>query len=50
MLGDAIGSVTFLKLDGARLETVARDYGPLWPACLQLWGDRSIIGANVSQT
>jgi DNA damage-binding protein 1 len=48
MLGDAVGSVSFLKLEGTRLETVARDYGPLWPHCLQAWSDKSIIGANVS--
>jgi DNA damage-binding protein 1 len=50
VLGDAISSVAFLKLDGTRLGTVARDYGPLWPICLQLWSEKSIIGANVSQT
>jgi len=46
VLGDAISSVAFLKLDGTRLGTVARDYGPLWPICLQLWSEKSIIGAN----
>ena len=50
MLGDAISSVTFLKLDGTRLEILAKDYGPLWPVCLQRWSDTSIIGANVSRT
>jgi len=49
MLGDAISSVTFLKLDGTRLETLAKDYGSLWPVCLQRWSDTSIIGANVSR-
>jgi DNA damage-binding protein 1 len=49
VLGDAISSVTFLKLDGTRLETLAKDYGSLWPVCLQRWNDTSIIGANVSR-
>jgi DNA damage-binding protein 1 len=49
MLGDAVGSVAFLKLEGTRLQTIARDYGSLWPVCLQRWSDKSIIGANVSE-
>jgi DNA damage-binding protein 1 len=48
MLGDAITSVSFLKLDGTRLEMLAKDYASLWPVCLQRWSDKSIIGANVS--
>jgi DNA damage-binding protein 1 len=49
MVGDAVSSISLLKLDGTHLETVARDYGSLWPHCLQAWGDKSIIGANVSR-
>jgi DNA damage-binding protein 1 len=50
MLGDSMTSMSFLKLDGTQLEMVARDYGPLWPVCMQLWGAKSVIGANVSQS
>lgn len=49
MLGDAISSITFLKLSGTRLEVVARDYGPLWPVCIEALSVKSVIGANVSQ-
>lgn len=49
MLGDAISSVTFLKLSGVRLEMIARDYGSLWPVCVEAWSDKSVIGANVSK-
>lgn len=47
MVGDAISSVSFLKLVQGRLETVARDYGSLWPACLEALDDKSVIGVNV---
>lgn len=49
MLGDAISSVSFLELVGTQLKVVAKDYGPLWPLCVEAWGDKSIIGANVSR-
>lgn len=47
MVGDAISSVSLLKLADGRLETVARDYGPLWPVCLEALDDKSFIGLNV---
>jgi DNA damage-binding protein 1 len=47
MVGDAISSVSLLKLNDGRLETVARDYGSLWPVCLEALDDKSVIGVNV---
>lgn len=49
MLGDAISSISFIELDGNQLKVIARDYGSLWPVCIDAWDDRSVIGANVSQ-
>lgn len=48
VLGDAISSVSILKLADAQLSMVARDYGPLWPVCVQALDKNHIIGANVS--
>lgn len=47
MVGDAISSVSLLKLGDTQLETVARDYGSLWPVCLEPLDDKSFIGVNV---
>jgi DNA damage-binding protein 1 len=47
MLGDAISSVSILKLQETQLQTVARDYGPLWPVCVQALDHESMIGSNV---
>jgi DNA damage-binding protein 1 len=45
---DAVHSLTVLKIgDGSRLETVARDYGPLWPISLKAVDRNTLIGANV---
>jgi DNA damage-binding protein 1 len=44
--GDAISSVCLLKLEDLTLKCVARDYGPLWPVCVEALSDESIIGAN----
>jgi len=46
MVGDAISSISLLKLSDGRLETVARDYGSLWPVCLEALDDKSVIGVN----
>jgi len=46
VLGDAINSISVLKLVGAQLQTVARDYGPLWPVCVQALDGRTIIAAS----
>ncbi|KAF7975350.1 hypothetical protein HWV62_9805 [Athelia sp. TMB] len=48
MLGDAISSISFIDFDENQLKVVARDYGSLWPVCIEAWNDTSVIGANVS--
>jgi DNA damage-binding protein 1 len=48
VLGDAMSSVSVLKFADSKLHMVARDYGPLWPVCVQALDKKSIIGANVS--
>lgn len=49
MLGDAISSISFVELDGNQLKVIARDYGSLWPVCIEAWSETSVIGANVSE-
>jgi DNA damage-binding protein 1 len=46
-MGDAICSVSGLKLENNKLSLVARDYGSLWPVCIQALNNSGIIGANV---
>lgn len=48
LVGDAISSVSVLRWNDelGRLESVARDYGPLWPTAIEGTGN-GIIGANV---
>lgn len=46
--GDAISSVTLLKVEESELRTHARDYGPLWPVAVELTPKGGIIGADVS--
>ncbi|KAI0647974.1 CPSF A subunit region-domain-containing protein [Trametes meyenii] len=47
LVGDAISSVSMLKVveGGQRLESIARDYGPLWPVSIESTGN-GVIGAN----
>lgn len=45
--GDAISSVSIVKVKGNDLETVARNYGPLWPIAVAGGRDQGVIGANV---
>jgi DNA damage-binding protein 1 len=45
--GDHISSVSVLKVVNSQLQTVSRDYGPLWPVCVEALDEKSIIGANV---
>lgn len=47
--GDAISSVSVLKVSGTDLQTVARHYGPLWPVTVESVRNSGVIGANVSQ-
>jgi DNA damage-binding protein 1 len=53
-VGDAICSVSIIDVVEAeagemRLESVAKDFGPLWPVTVESLDQDTIIGANVSQ-
>ena len=45
--GDQISSVSILKVSNSQVHNVARDYGPLWPVCVEASDEANIIGANV---
>ena len=45
--GDQISSVSLLKVSDSTVQNVARDYGPLWPVCVEASDGANIIGANV---
>ncbi|KAF7790799.1 hypothetical protein EIP86_001756 [Pleurotus ostreatoroseus] len=44
--GDAISSVSIVRIKGNDLETIARNYGPLWPVAVEAGRNKSVIGAN----
>ncbi|TFK40691.1 CPSF A subunit region-domain-containing protein [Crucibulum laeve] len=44
--GDQISSVSLLKVEESRIKSVARDYGPLWPVCVEVSDAEHIITAN----
>ncbi|KAF9236524.1 CPSF A subunit region-domain-containing protein [Melanogaster broomeanus] len=46
LVGDALTSVSLLKLNGSQIEPVAKDYGSLWPTCAEMFDDNTIIGGN----
>ncbi|KAG2145900.1 CPSF A subunit region-domain-containing protein [Suillus clintonianus] len=46
LLGDAISSISMLRLEDNRLHLIARDYGTLWPTCVELTSNSTLIGAN----
>lgn len=46
LVGDALTSVSLVKLNESQVELVARDYGSLWPTSAQLLDEKSLIGAN----
>lgn len=53
-IGDAICSVSIIDVveveEGEmRLESVAKDFSPLWPVTVESLDQDTIIGANVSQ-
>lgn len=53
-VGDAICSVSIIDVVEAeesemRLESVAKDFSPLWPVTVESLDQDTIIGANVSQ-
>lgn len=45
--GDQISSVSILKVSDTTVHNVARDYGPLWPVCVEASDEANLIGANV---
>jgi DNA damage-binding protein 1 len=52
-VGDAICSVSVIELvetegGNLRLESVTKDFGPLWPVTVESLDRDTIIGANVS--
>lgn len=47
-VGDNISSVSVLKVVDSKLQTVARDYGPLWPIAIEALNENTVIGATVS--
>ena len=48
IVGDAISSVSVLHLVNGQLQSIARDYAPLWPVAVEGTGRGEIIGADVS--
>ncbi|KAJ3991663.1 CPSF A subunit region-domain-containing protein [Lentinula boryana] len=53
VVADQFSSVSLLRVggdagDGGRLMTVARDYSPLWPVCVDAVDEKSFIGADKS--
>lgn len=47
LVGDALTSVSLLKMAGSALEAIAKDYSSLWPTCVQMLDEKRLIGANV---
>jgi len=46
-VGDAFSSISIIKWSGAAFQTVARNYGPLWPTSLEVTGpSNTILAAN----
>lgn len=45
--GDQISSVSLLKVEGNRFQTVARDHSPRWPVSVEAIDEKNVIGANV---
>lgn len=48
LVGDALTSVSLLKLEDSQIEPIAKDYGSLWPTSAELLDDNIIVGGNVS--
>ncbi|KAG8214764.1 CPSF A subunit region-domain-containing protein [Butyriboletus roseoflavus] len=46
LVGDALTSISLLKLKDSHIEPIAKDYGSLWPTCAELLDDNTIIGGN----
>lgn len=47
IIGDAVSSVSVLKVQGSELRTIARDYAPLWPLTVEAVRENGVIGSNV---
>lgn len=47
IVGDAICSISMLRIGEGRPSTIARDYSPLWPVAIEAIGKDAVIGANV---
>ncbi|THV04459.1 hypothetical protein K435DRAFT_649225 [Dendrothele bispora CBS 962.96] len=49
VVADQFSSVSLLRMpDETSLNTLARDYSPLWPICVEAFSEKSIIGAEQS--
>ncbi|EMD31691.1 hypothetical protein CERSUDRAFT_109269 [Gelatoporia subvermispora B] len=46
IVGDAISSVSLLRVSDSRIECLSRDYGPLRPVAVEATAENQIIGAN----
>jgi hypothetical protein len=46
-LGDALSSVSVLKIEEDTLKTVARNNTPLWPVAISALDDQTVVGVNV---
>ncbi|OSX59780.1 hypothetical protein POSPLADRAFT_1048255 [Postia placenta MAD-698-R-SB12] len=46
IVGDAICSISMLRIGEGRPSTIARDYSPLWPVAIEAIGKDAVIGAN----
>lgn len=47
VIGDTVASLAVLQFVNDAVRTVTRDYFPLWPLCIDVVNDQTIIGANV---
>ncbi|KAI0337556.1 hypothetical protein BDW22DRAFT_1363933 [Trametopsis cervina] len=47
IVGDSVSSVSVLKVHGRELQTLARDYAPLWPNTIESTRNEGVIGANL---
>ncbi|KAF5362887.1 hypothetical protein D9758_007154 [Tetrapyrgos nigripes] len=48
VVADQFSSVSLLQTNESGLKTVARDYSPLWPLCVENFNEKKIIGAEHS--
>lgn len=47
LVGDALTSVSLLRVQNLQIEPIAKDYGSLWPTCAELLDENTIVGGNV---